>query len=254
MATKQSGGGWKWLIISSVIIVVVACGLWYFKHGNTDAPQYQTMPVTRGELTKLVTATGTINPETNVTVGCQVSGRISTLYADFNSPVTNGQIIAEIDPRTYQAAMEQATADLANARANLELQQAEASRALELFTNKLISQSDRDTAIATLHEADAMVKIKTAALSNAVANLGYCKIYSPVDGVVISRAVDVGQTVAASLSAPTLFQIANDLTKMQIDSSVAEADVGGVVERRLFDLHHRLGFVQVGNGRIVIGH
>ena len=235
MTTKQGSGKWKWLIILSAIVVVVAGGVWYFKRGNGDAPEYQTTPVERGELTKLVTATGTINPETNVTVGCQVSGRISKLYVDFNSPVTNGQIIAEIDPRTYQAAVEQADADLANAKANLELQQAEAERAVELFTNKLVSRSDYDTAIATLHEAEAMVKIKTAALSNALANLGYCKVFSPVDGVVISRAVDVGQTVAASLSAPTLFQIANDLTKMQIDSSVAEADVGGVVESQDVD-------------------
>ena len=203
--------------------------------GHHDAPTYQSATVGRGDLTQVVTATGTLNPVLNVTVGCQVSGRISKLYVDFNSPVTNGQLIAEIDPRTYQATVAQATADLANATANQELQEAESARSMELFTNKLISQSDRDTAIATLHEADAMVQIKQAALSNAMANLGYCKIYSPVDGVVISRAVDVGQTVAASLSAPTLFQIANDLTKMQIDSSVAEADVGGVEDGQNVD-------------------
>jgi HlyD family secretion protein len=188
--------------------------------------------VARDELTKLVTATGTLNPVTNVTVGCQVSGRISKLYVDFNSPVTNGQLIAEIDPRTYQAAMEQASADLANANANLELQQVEAQRSSELFSNKLVSVSDYDTAIANLHEAEAMVQIKEASLDNAKANLSYCKIFSPVDGIVISRDVDVGQTVAASLQSPTLFQIANDLTKMQIDSSVAEADVGGVAEKQ----------------------
>jgi hypothetical protein len=110
------------------------------------------------------------------------------------------------------------------------LQQVEANRSSELFTNKLISSSDYDTAIATLHEAEAMVQIKQASLDNANANLGYCKIRSPVDGIVISRAVNLGQTVASSFNTPTLFQIANDLTKMQIDSSVAEADVGGVVE------------------------
>ena len=221
----------KWGIIIAVVVVIVGFGIWYFHHGQDDAPAYQTVAVTRGELTKLVTATGTLNPVTNVTVGCQVSGRISKLYVDFNSPVTNGQLIAEIDPRTYQAAMEQASADLANANANLELQQVEAHRSGELFTNKLVSVSDYDTAIANLHEAEAMVKIKQASLDNAKANLGYCKIYSPVDGIVISRDVDVGQTVAASLQSPTLFQIANDLTKMQIDSSVAEADVGGVAEK-----------------------
>ena len=224
----------KWAATILVVIVVVG-GIWFFRRGRADAPTYQTVAVARGELLQMVTATGTLNPVTNVTVGCQVSGRISKLYVDFNSPVKAGQLIAEIDPRTYEAQVAQATADVANANANLELQQIEAERAMELFTNKLISQSDHDTAIASLHEADATVQIKEASLSNAVANLGYCKIYSPVDGVVISRAVDVGQTVAASLSAPTLFQIANDLTKMQIDASVAEADIGGVKEGQEVD-------------------
>ena len=127
------------------------------------------------------------------------------------------------------------TADLANAKANLELQQVEAGRSAELFTNKLISSSDYDTAVATLHEAEATVQIKQAALDNANANLGYCKIRSPVDGIVISRSINLGQTVASSFNTPTLFQIANDLTKMQIDSSVAEADVGGVVEGQSVD-------------------
>jgi HlyD family secretion protein len=144
--------------------------------------------------------------------------------------VKSNEVIAEIDPSTYQAAVAQSTADLANARANLELQQVEANRSSDLFTNKLVSGSDYDTAIATLHEAEAMVKIKQASLNNAMVNLNYCKILSPVDGVVILRAVELGQTVASSFSTPTIFQIANDLTKMQIDSSVAEADVGGVIE------------------------
>src|ERR1039457_878600 len=230
MATKQSSGKSKWIIILSAIIVIVAGAIWYFNRGNSGAPPYQTTTGKRGDLMEAGSASGTWNPGINLTGGGQDSGRISKLYVDFNSPVTNGQLVAEIDPRTYQAAMEQSAADLANSKANLELQQAEADRALELFTNKLISQSDRDTTIATLHEAEAMVKIKTAALSNALANLGYCKVYSPVDGTVISRSVDVGQTVAASMSAPVLFQIANDLAKMQIDANVSEADIGSVEE------------------------
>jgi len=208
-----------------IVIAIVVSGC-----GKKDDIEYQTATVARGDITNTVTATGILNPVLNVTVGCQVSGRISKLYVDFNSPVTNGQIIAEIDPRTYSAQMNQAEADLANANANLELQRVQANRATELFTNRLISASDYDTAIASWHQAEATVRIKEASLTNASANMSYCKIYSPVDGVVISRDVDVGQTVAASLSAPTLFQIANDLTKMQIDSSVAEADVGGVQE------------------------
>jgi HlyD family secretion protein len=193
-------------------------------------PVYQTTAVTRDDITQTVTATGTLNPVVNVTVGSQVSGRISKLYVDYNSTVKEGQVIAEIDPATYDAAVQQAAADLANARANLELQQVEYKRSSELYTNKLISGSDYDTAHANLDEADASVKIKQASLNNAQVNLSYCKILSPVDGVVILRAVELGQTVASSFSTPTLFQIANDLTKMQIDANVAEADVGGVIE------------------------
>jgi len=220
----------KWAGVIVAVVMIVVGGIWYFRHGHEDAPAYQTMAVTRGELIQDVTATGTLNPVTNVQVGCQVSGIISKIYVDYNSKVKAGQVIAEIDPSIYRAAVEQARADLANAEANLELQQVEARRSSDLFTNKLISESDYDTAIADLHEAQAMVQIKQASLSNAVANLGYCKICSPVDGVVISRSVDVGQTVAASFNTPTLFQIANDLTQMQIDSNVAEADIGGVEE------------------------
>jgi HlyD family secretion protein len=224
MAEKLSDRGWQWVLILAVMAAAA---------GGCSRKQplaYNTTTVTHSELTKLVTATGTLNPVVNVTVGSQVSGRISKLNVDFNSIVKSNQVIAEIDPSTYQAAVGQASADLANAMANLELQQVEANRSSDLFTNKLISGSDYDTAFATLHEAEATVKIKQASLSNAVVNLNYCKIVSPVDGVVILRAVELGQTVASSFSTPTIFQIANDLTKMQIDSSVAEADVGGVVE------------------------
>jgi HlyD family secretion protein len=235
MASKKSGGWLKWVVVFLILVAVVAASAWYFRHGKSDAPQYQTTAVERGELTQLVTATGTLNPVVNVTVGSQVSGIINKLNVDYNSMVKSNQVIAEIDPSTYQAAVAQGQADLANARANLELQQAEAERSAELFTNKLISSSDYDTAIATLHEAEATVQIKQAALDNALANLGYCKIRSPVDGIVILRAIDLGQTVASSFNTPTLFQIANDLTKMQIDSNVAEADVGGVVEGQVVD-------------------
>lgn len=217
------------------IIAAAGGGYFYWQHNRTTPLTYNTTAVTRSELTKVVTATGTLNPVVNVTVGSQVSGRISKLNVDYNSVVTSNEVIAEIDPSTYQAAVSQATADLANADANLELQQVECKRSSDLYTNKLISGSDYDTAVATLHEAEAQVKIKQASLSNALVNLNYCKILSPVNGVVISRAVELGQTVASSFNTPTIFQIANDLTKMQIDSSVAEADVGGVQEGQQVD-------------------
>src|ERR1017187_6781494 len=229
MAENSSGGWWKWLL-ALALLAAAGGGFFYYHHNRAQPLNYNSAAVTRAELTKLVTATGTLNPVVNVTVGSQVSGRICKLNVDFNSVVKSNQVIAEIDPSTYQAAVEQATADLANAKANLELQQVEARRSSDLFTNKLVSGSDYDTAIANLHEAEAMVKIKAASLNNAMVNLNYCKIVSPVSGVVISRAVELGQTVASSFSTPTIFQIANDLTKMQINSSVAEADVGGVVE------------------------
>ena len=231
MADKKDGGGLVWLMVLVVLGGLAAGGYYYYsRHRQVDAPDYQTVVVDRGEITQMVTAAGALNPVKNVAVGCQVSGQISKMYVDFNSQVTQGEVIAEIDPSTYQAAEQQAAADLDNSKANLELEEVEARRASSLFTNQLISASDYDTAIATLHEAQATVKIKAATLATAEANLGYCKIYSPVDGVVISRAVDVGQTVASSFSTPTLFQIAKDLTKMQIDTSTAEADIGNVVE------------------------
>ncbi len=233
---KNGKSRWgRWLTIIVVVLAVAGVAAWYFKGHADQGPKYMTEKVERGDLTQTVTATGTLNPVVNVTVGSQVSGRISKLNVDFNSVVQSNQIIAEIDPSTYEATVAQVQANLANARANLELQQVEAKRSADLFTNKLISASAYDTALATLHEAQAAVKIQQASLSNAEANLGYCKIRSPVDGVVISRAVELGQTVASSFNTPTIFQIANDLTKMQIDTAVDEADIGGVKEGQKVD-------------------
>jgi HlyD family secretion protein len=231
MSKNKAFSLWKWILILGAVGLLVG-GAWYFYNRGAPEIQYQTAKVTRGELTQTVTATGTLNPVVNVQVGSQISGRISKLYVDFNSTVTSNQIIAEIDPSTYKANMQRAEADLASAMAGLELAQVEARRAGELFTNNLISASDHDTAIASLHQAEATAQIRRAALSSTGVDLSRCTIYSPVDGVVISRNVDVGQTVAASLSAPVLFQIANDLGKMQIDANVSEADVGGVEERQ----------------------
>src|SRR6266513_587777 len=189
---------------------------------------YLTANVTRGPITQLVTATGTLNPVVNVQVGSQVSGNIAKLFADFNSEVKAGQTVAQIDPMLFQAAVTQAEGDLASTQAALELAKVNATRTEQLFKQKISSQQDLDQAMANLHQAEANVKIKQGALDKAKADLDHCTITSPIDGVVISRSVDVVQTVAASLQAPVIFQIANDLTKMQIDSNVAEADVGAV--------------------------
>src|SRR5438067_2559286 len=217
------------LILVVALAVLVGGGTWwFFKHRGADDAQYQTAPVTRGTITQAVTATGSCSPVVSVQVGSQVSGNIQNLYADYNTSVKEGQIIAQLDPTVFQAVVHQAEGDLANAQAALELAQATAKRKQELLAQHAAPQADVDTALAGLHQAEATVKIKQANLEKSEADLDHCTIYSPIDGVVISRAVDVGQTVAASMNAPVLFTIANDLHNMQIDASVSEADVGNV--------------------------
>jgi HlyD family secretion protein len=196
--------------------------------GKTNASEFQLATVTRGPITQAVTATGTLNPVVNVQVGSQVSGNIQKLFADFNSNVKAGQTVAQIDPALFQATVTQAEGDLANAQAALELARINAARTQSLVAKQNSAQSDLDQALATLHQAEANIKIKQGALDKAKTDLDHCTITSPIDGTVISRSVDVGQTVAASLQAPIIFTIANDLTKMQIDANVAEADVGVV--------------------------
>ena len=227
---KSGSSGAKWLIILLVLAAVIGGSIWYFKGDHDDAPQYQTTTVTRGDIIQSVSASGTLNPVVNVQVGSQISGNILRLFVDYNSLVKSNQVVAQLDPATFLATVHQSEGDLANAKAALELAQVNAHRSAELYTNHLISASDYDTAVASLHQAEAQVKMKEASLERAKVDLEHCTIYAPVDGIVISRSVDVGQTVAASMNAPTLFQIANDLSKMQIDANVSEADVGAVEE------------------------
>jgi HlyD family secretion protein len=231
----------KVIIGSAVFLVIVVISFLIFgRKGN--APEYRTDPVSRGDIRQTVTATGAVNAVTTVQVGTQVSGTIKTLYVDFNSRVKKGQIIAQIDPATFEAQVQQAQANLFSSQANLE--KAEAAlvndkrtydRNKELLSKKLIAQSDLDAAETTyqtdkaqVNSAKALIEQAKASLDYAKQNLAYTKIVSPVDGVVISRNVDVGQTVAASFQTPTLFTIAQDLTKMQIDTNVAESDIGVV--------------------------
>ncbi|MBI3851843.1 MAG: efflux RND transporter periplasmic adaptor subunit [Verrucomicrobia bacterium] len=232
MADNKMSGGLKWLIIGALVVVGLAVVVWNANRRGNHEVEYKTSTVTRGDLTQVVTASGTLNPVVNVQVGSQISGIIQKLYADFNSRVKSNQVVAQLDAATFQATVHQAEGDLANARAGLELAQVNARRSAELFKNNLLSPSDNDKVTADLHQAEAQVKIKEAALERAKVDLARCTIYAPVDGIVISRNVDVGQTVAASMNAPTLFVIANDLSKMQIDANVSEADVGTVEERQ----------------------
>ena len=227
MASKGKFRWSKWIFLLAVIAAVVG-GVVYFKDDHTEAPQYQAASVARGDVLQVVTASGQLNPVLNVQVGSQISGNITKLFADYNSLVKSNQVVAQLDPAIFQATVNQVEADVANAQAGLELQQVETKRSEALSKARLISQSEYDKAVANLHQAEAQVKLKTASLQRAKLDLAHCTIYAPVDGIVISRSVDVGQTVAASMNAPVLFQIANDLSNMQIDANVSEADVGTV--------------------------
>lgn len=229
MGNDEKSGGWKWIIILLLLAGGGATGFWLFKKKGEVKPEFTTVKVGRGDVTQMVTATGTLKPVLNVEVGSQISGIIQTLYVDFNSVVKSNQVIAQLDPATYRANVSSAEGELANSQASLELAQINAKRAADLYKGGLIAQADYDQSVAALHQAEAQVRIRTATLERAKVDLGRCTIYAPVDGIVIDRKVDVGQTVAASMSAPVLFQIANDLSRMQINASVAEADVGSVV-------------------------
>jgi HlyD family secretion protein len=191
------------------LLTVAGC-----KPSGGSAGQYETAPVTRGEV--------------SVDVGSQVSGKIVAMSVDFNSPVKKGQLIAEIDPTVYAAALRQSEGELASAQASVTLKKQNLERKKTLLPLKAASQLDLDQAVAELAQAEATIVIRQASLESAQANLGYCKITAPVDGLVISRKVDVGQTLAAAMTTPILFTIAQDITKMNISATVSEADIGQV--------------------------
>ncbi|HEY5910214.1 MAG TPA: efflux RND transporter periplasmic adaptor subunit [Verrucomicrobiae bacterium] len=228
MANGKKFAWGKWLVILLLLGGGSAGAVYYLKHRGSAATEYQTGAVTRGDLVQAVTATGQLAPVVNVQVGSQISGIVRELFADFNSVVHSNEVIALIDPSTYKVNVLKAEAELANAKANLALAEVQAKRSEELFKNNLVSSSDHDTALAQLKQAQAVVQSDEASLQNAKVQLSYCTIFAPVDGVVVSRNVDVGQTVAASFNTPTLFLIAGDLKQMQIDALVSEADIGGV--------------------------
>jgi HlyD family secretion protein len=234
----------KILIILIIIIVLGGGGFWGYRtyQVKNQAPQFKTEAVARGSIISQVIATGTVNPVTLVQVGSQVSGTIFKLFADFNSTVRKGQVIAQIDPALFQARVDQAAADLKNFQAQLENQKTSLAdnlrtlnRYKDLYKDQLVSQNDLDQAqvkydLSVGSGKTIMAQIETAKanLATAKINLNYTTIQSPVNGTVVARNVDVGQTVAASLQAPTLFTIAQDLEKMQIDTNVDEADIGKV--------------------------
>jgi HlyD family secretion protein len=232
----------RYLIVIGVVGALAGGYLVWARGKDAVDDGYVTAPVTRGPVVSAVTATGTVNPVTTVQVGTYVSGPILAIDVDYNSPVRKGQRVAKIDPAPFQVKVQSAQATLASARAkvvksraDLALKQLTLERNQQLRTRNLIAQNDLDTAKSDYDQAAAQLALDEAAVQQAQSaldeariNLNYTDILSPVDGVVVSRSVDVGQTVAASFQTPTLFLIAQDLTKMQVDASVSESDIGAV--------------------------
>ncbi len=236
----------KQVLPALAALLAVLGGAFAYRHyaRGGEREEYATAPVERGPIEVSVTATGTVNPVATVQVGSYVSGPVQKIYVDFNSQVSKGQLVAQIDPQPFQLRVKQAEANLANARAraaksraDLRLKEINLQRIRSLFSKALVPRSDLDAAETDVEQARAQVELDEAAvlqaqaaLEEAQVNLGYTRIVSPVDGIVVRRDVDVGQTVAASFQTPTLFLIAEDLTNMQVDANVSESDIGGVRE------------------------
>ncbi|WP_219223067.1 efflux RND transporter periplasmic adaptor subunit [Pedobacter antarcticus] len=221
----------KKIILLLLSVVVVAGLLWFFLLREKEHQVLLTTESPKmGPISTSVTATGTIQPVDTVTVGTQVSGTISAMYADFNSTVKKGQLLAELDKTLIQATVDQAKANLTQALSNQNYQQANYNRQQQLFETGAISRADFDLAKNTLQVAAANVNSVKAQLKAAEKNLSFTQIYSPIDGVVLGRSVNIGQTVAASFNTPTIFTIAKDITKMQVQAKVDEADIGNVIQ------------------------
>lgn len=218
----------KRIVIATAILVAVATAAVVLKPKDNAVPpsKYRSSLVDRGAINQTVTATGTINPVALINVGSQVSGTVAELHADFNDRVKKGQVLLKLEPTIFNAQVGQAEASIASARASLQLAQATYKRNEQLVAQNFVSSLALDQSRREMDVAAANLKLAQAQLDRARADLNNSVIRSPIDGVVIKRTIDLGQTVAASFNTPNLFQIANDLTKMQIDTSVSEADVG----------------------------
>ena len=244
LPSPRTGPRLPWLIGIAILLALIGGGAWYWWTAGNPPVHYNTALVDRGPITAIVTATGTVNPVVSVQVGSQVSGKITQLMADFNSVVTKGQVLATIDQRPFQARVSQARASLKSGRGNLakaknmaNQRKLELDRMTNLLRQQFVSQADLDLAATNFRDAQAQVEVAQAQVDQAVAtlasaelDLGYTTIYSPVNGIVVSRNVDVGQTVAATFQTPTLFVIAQDLTQMLVNANVSESDIGGVAE------------------------
>jgi HlyD family secretion protein len=222
------------LLLIKVALILTLIGLgaggyfYWQKYSPSLAGHYKTQSLEMGDIIQTVSANGTLNPVVLVNVGTQVSGTVKKLYVDFNDRVSEGQTLAELDPALFQAQVGQSEANVSNAQASLELALANEARMRQLFKQDYVSRQELDQSVQVLKSARAQLALARAQLQKDRTNFGYSVIRSPVSGVVVSRVIDIGQTVAASFQTPTLFTIAQDLSKMQINSSFAEADVGNI--------------------------
>jgi len=231
MAKSKFSGG---LIFLALVVLGAAGGSWYYFFGRPEKPpEYSTVTVTRTNVVQTISATGNLQTTSQVTISSQVSGNVIAINADFNDVVKKGQWLLKIDPATYNQRLTQATADLASAKASTIKIRGDTARSKDLFAKNLIAQADYDTAVADLAQAEATLVSKQAAVENAQTDLDRCVIYSPIDGVVLNRTIDVGATVNVNQSAVALYTLINDLTKLQISADVSEADIGSVQEKQL---------------------
>ena len=223
----------KKITISAITLIAIGAVAWsLFGTGKKYNVTYETAKVEKGSISNSVTATGTVEPVTQVEVGTQVSGIINKLYADYNSVVTKGQLIAELDKENLQNELASKKSNMANAKSEYEYQLKVYIRQKKLHEKELISENEYDTALYNYEKAKNTYDMSKNEYAKAETNLGYATIYSPIDGVVLSRAVEEGQTVNAGMTTPTLFTIANDLTDMQVIANVDEADIGEVNEEQ----------------------
>jgi HlyD family secretion protein len=218
----------RWIALVVVLVVVLAGGWWLRSRGRAEEPKFRTAALETGDVTATVSATGSVEPVLQVQVGSQVSGTLSKLYVDYNSHVRAGQVLGQLETSAFQARLAQAEAAVAKADAALKDAVRQYNRTAELQKGDYVSQADVDAAEVTVEQRRADLKQARASLESAQVDLDHTTIRSPIDGVVISRSIDVGQTVAASLQAPQLFVIANDLKNMRVETKIDEADIGRI--------------------------
>ena len=232
IAKKGSFGIGKYGLAAMAASIIIIAGIvvWLWGIGTKSSVQYVTVPVARGMVTLGVTATGTVNPELTVIVGTYVSGVIQSLSCDYNTEVKAGQVCAKIDPRPFQATLNQYSGQLLRDQAILGKDQENLTRYQQLAAQNSIARQQVEDQAYVVQQDQATVKLDQGLVEGAQLNLGYTNIVSPVDGTVVSRNVTQGQTVAASFQTPTLFLIASDLKKMQVDTNVSESDIGGIKE------------------------